>query len=130
MLTFGADNRIMDGQDGREDTREYVPATASADADVPPVAVEGTREGDGVLKIGALLPQTGSLAFLGPPEFAGAELAIEDINAAGGVLGEPVEWLARRLGRHLHRHRHRRRSTVSSARTSTPSSVPPPRRCP
>jgi len=49
--------------------------------------VEGTREGDGVLTIGSILPQTGSLAFLGPPEFAGVQLAVEEINAAGGVLG-------------------------------------------
>jgi ABC-type branched-subunit amino acid transport system substrate-binding protein len=47
--------------------------------------------GDGVLKIGTLLPQTGSLAFLGPPEEAGVALAIEEVNAAGGVLGKPVE---------------------------------------
>jgi ABC-type branched-subunit amino acid transport system substrate-binding protein len=46
--------------------------------------------GDGVLKVGTLLPQTGSLAFLGPPEFAGVKLAIKDINAAGGVLGKDV----------------------------------------
>jgi len=49
------------------------------------------KQGDGVLKIGTLLPQTGDLAFLGPPEFAGVDLAIKDINAAGGVLGKPVE---------------------------------------
>ena len=48
-------------------------------------------EGDGVLKIGTNLPQTGSLAFLGPPEFAGVDLAIQEINEAGGVLGNPVE---------------------------------------
>lgn len=46
---------------------------------------------DGVLTVGSLLPQTGSLAFLGPPEFAGVDLAIQDINAAGGVLGKDVE---------------------------------------
>ena len=34
------------------------------------------------LKIGTALPATGSLAFLGPPEFAGVGLALEDINAA------------------------------------------------
>src|SRR5918997_2523721 len=45
---------------------------------------------DGVLKIGTLLPQTGSLAFLGPPEFAGVDLAAKEINAAGGVLGKDV----------------------------------------
>jgi branched-chain amino acid transport system substrate-binding protein len=42
------------------------------------------------LKIGSLLPETGSLAFLGPPEFAGVDVAIKEINAAGGVLGKPV----------------------------------------
>ena len=35
-------------------------------------------------------PETGSLAFLGPPEFAGAQLAVNEINAAGGVLGQDV----------------------------------------
>ena len=48
-------------------------------------------KGDGVLKVGTLLPQTGDLAVLGPPEFAGVELAIQDINKAGGVLDKPVE---------------------------------------
>lgn len=43
------------------------------------------------LKVGTLLPATGSLAFLGPPEFAGVTLAVNDINAAGGVLDKPVE---------------------------------------
>ena len=47
-------------------------------------------EGDGTLTLGSLLPSTGDLAFLGPPEFAGVDLAIEDMNAAGGVLGEDV----------------------------------------
>ncbi len=48
--------------------------------------------GDGVLKLGGVIPLTGALAFLSPPEIAGAELAVADINAAGGVLGKPVEW--------------------------------------
>ncbi len=48
--------------------------------------------GDGVLKLGGVLPLTGALAFLSPPEIAGVELAIQDINDAGGVLGKPVEW--------------------------------------
>jgi neutral amino acid transport system substrate-binding protein len=48
---------------------------------------------EGSLTFGGLLPETGSLAFLGPPEIAGALLAVEDINAAGGVLGNPVVWI-------------------------------------
>lgn len=47
-------------------------------------------EGDGVLTIATVLPETGNLAFLGPPEFAGAELAVQEINEAGGVLGTDV----------------------------------------
>ena len=35
-------------------------------------------------------PQTGDLAFLGPPEFAGVQTAVDDINAAGGVMGKDV----------------------------------------
>ena len=47
-------------------------------------------KGDGVLTVGSLLPSTGDLAFLGPPEFAGVDLAVKDINEAGGVLGKDV----------------------------------------
>ena len=42
----------------------------------------GGPVGDLTLKIGTALPQTGSLAFLGPPEEAGVALAIKDINEA------------------------------------------------
>jgi branched-chain amino acid transport system substrate-binding protein len=56
-----------------------------------PTAEQSAPQGDGTLKIGTILPQTGSLAFLGPPEFAGVNLAAKEINAAGGVLDEDVE---------------------------------------
>lgn len=85
VLTMGADNRIDDEQ------TVYLPAKAADDADVAAVPVVGTRAGDGVLRIGTLLPVTGSLAFLGPPEIAGVNLAIQEINEGGGVLGKPVE---------------------------------------
>jgi branched-chain amino acid transport system substrate-binding protein len=52
-------------------------------------------DGDGAasqdpLIVGTILPLTGTLAFLGPPEVAGVGLAVDDINAAGGVLGNDV----------------------------------------
>lgn len=50
----------------------------------------GGEESAEPLHLGTLLPETGNLAFLGPPEFAGVDLAIEEINAAGGVFGEDV----------------------------------------
>lgn len=42
---------------------------------------------ENTFKVGTILPITGSLAFLGPPEIAGVGLAVADINAAGGVNG-------------------------------------------
>lgn len=42
------------------------------------------------LVIGTLLPVTGSLAYLGPPEIAGVDLAIQEINEAGGTNGVEV----------------------------------------
>ena len=45
-----------------------------------------------MLRLGGLLPETGNLAFLGPPEFVGVDL-LREINAAGGVNGADVEWL-------------------------------------
>jgi branched-chain amino acid transport system substrate-binding protein len=58
----------------------------AASGDESSAATEGSP-----LIIGTLLPQTGSLAYLGPPEVAGVELAVQEINEAGGVLGEDVE---------------------------------------
>lgn len=63
---------------------------ACGGGDDDPKKEDSAAKGDGVLTVGMLLPQTGSLAFLGPPEFAGVDLAIKDINEAGGVLGKDV----------------------------------------
>lgn len=46
--------------------------------------------GGGNMVIGALLPLTGTLAYLAPPESAAIKLAVSDINKAGGVLGKDV----------------------------------------
>lgn len=74
---------------GGGDTASTSASTTTAGA-VTSTTTGGSASADGVLTIGTLLPVTGDLAFLGPPEVAGARLAIEDINAAGGVLGKDV----------------------------------------
>ena len=56
-------------------------------------AAGSRRQTNGVLRIGALLPHTGDLASAGPPMFAGAQLAVREINAAGGVLDRQVVWV-------------------------------------
>jgi ABC-type branched-subunit amino acid transport system substrate-binding protein len=63
----------------------------AAESAAPSGSSAASCEADGVLKIGSILPQTGNLAFLGPPEFAGVALAVQEINEAGGVLGNPIE---------------------------------------
>ena len=85
ILQFGDDNKID------SDATEYVLAgdEANAATDEGPAPAPAGAAG-APLKIGYLLPLTGNLAFLGPPEIAGFDLAISDINAAGGVLGAPV----------------------------------------
>ncbi len=54
--------------------------------------------GDGVLRIGTLFPMSGDVASIGPGMVAAVEIAVRDINAAGGVLGQPVEAVYRDSG--------------------------------
>lgn len=56
---------------------------------VPPSATAAPH-GDGVLTIGTLFPTTGSTSFLARAQDAGVELAVREINEAGGVNGKPV----------------------------------------
>ncbi len=43
------------------------------------------------IKIGASISATGPAAFLGDPEAKTLEMLVEELNAAGGIDGEPVE---------------------------------------
>ncbi len=51
----------------------------------------GTAVSKAPLKIGALLSFTGDLGDFGQPIFNGAQMAVDEINAGGGVLGNNVE---------------------------------------
>ena len=63
-----------------------VPEPTGAPSPVP--------KGDGVLRIGTLIPSSGSTAFLGASQTAAVAVAVAEINAAGGVNGTPVEVIA------------------------------------
>ncbi len=74
-------------------------APAEDPADEPEEPTEEPEEdveaGDpDALDLGYILPETGQLAFLGPPMITGVQLAVEEINEAGGVLGNPVNLLS------------------------------------
>ena len=51
-----------------------------------------TGTGDGRLTIGQLAPQTGSLSSIAPSLTTPVTTAIDEINAAGGVFGQPVSY--------------------------------------
>ncbi|AMY19275.1 amino acid/amide ABC transporter substrate-binding protein, HAAT family [Rhodococcoides kroppenstedtii] len=94
LALFGCSS--SDDSSSGGDTSASGGASASAEQTVntdctPEQATAGATPVTTPLKIGTLLPETGSLAFLGPPEVAGVQLAVNDVNAAGGVLGQPVE---------------------------------------
>lgn len=81
VYTFGPDNTLL-------------PEVAYQEGEIVPEGeanpIEGDPQkgaGDGTFTVGTLLPITGSLAFLGPPEVAGVKLAIKDIEEAGGIPG-------------------------------------------
>ena len=71
------------------------------DGDASPTATDEVPEDTGEdveppdsgapLKIGALLSFTGGLSDFGEPIFNGVEMAVDEINAAGGVNGQDVE---------------------------------------
>jgi neutral amino acid transport system substrate-binding protein len=66
-------------------------ASASAGKKDPAASCKApSTPGTDALKIGTILPLTGSLAYLQPPAQAGVGLAVDDINAAGGVLDQDV----------------------------------------
>jgi branched-chain amino acid transport system substrate-binding protein len=79
------------------------------------------------LKIGSLLPTTGSLAFLGPPEIAGVNLGIKEVNDAGGVLGKPVSITHRDSGDTKTDIATQSTTALLGPGCQRPSSVPPPR---
>lgn len=64
----------------------------------PPTKASVLPAGDGVLRIGTLFPLTGAQSYLGGGQAAGVALAVKEINDDGGVLGKPVQVLARDSG--------------------------------
>lgn len=69
--------------------------TAPAPTATPTATPEPTAtiepSGDGVLRIGDLVPATGTFQFLSAAQAAGVTTAVNEINDAGGVNGVPVE---------------------------------------
>ncbi len=54
---------------------------------VPITCSLSAKPADGVLSLGTLFPKTGAFAYSGPALDAGVQLAMKDINDAGGIPG-------------------------------------------
>lgn len=63
-----------------------------------PTATPVAPTGDGVLRIGDMTPVSGPLAAFAKAQAAGVELAVNEVNAAGGYNKVPVEVLHRGAG--------------------------------
>jgi ABC-type branched-subunit amino acid transport system substrate-binding protein len=76
-----------------EGTPATTPSPAeTASAQTPPAQTPPARPTTATpLKLGLLLAYTGDLSDFGPAHENAARLAVKEINAAGGVLGAPIE---------------------------------------
>lgn len=84
------DPTAQDSQEMAEAEPTDVP-TQAVTAEEPPEATEAVATSDEPLKLGYILPETGGIAFLGPGMIGAVELAVQEINEAGGVLEQDVE---------------------------------------
>ncbi|MGB4777568.1 ABC transporter substrate-binding protein [Microbacterium sp.] len=91
LAIVGAGAFVLSGCSSSSTPTASESASPTAEEKVDPAANCAPGDpGTGPLQIATILPQTGNLAYLNPPAEAGAGLAVEDINAAGGVLDQPV----------------------------------------
>ncbi len=87
IYRIGADS-VIDWEGG---TTVTVGDPANASQVTPAAPARDVPATGGALTIGGLLPSTGPLDWLGAGMRLAAELAVADINAAGGVNGVPLE---------------------------------------
>ncbi|WP_152979669.1 substrate-binding domain-containing protein [Mesorhizobium sp. 1M-11] len=74
------------------DRRTMLAGTAGAlAAGIVPGALRRAVAADGEFKIGLLIPLSGPAALFGPSNQGCAELAADEVNAAGGVLGRKIK---------------------------------------
>src|SRR5882757_6736983 len=74
-------------QFGRRSFLQLVPGAA-----LTLTGLRAVRAADEPLRVGSILSVTGPAAFLGEDMKAGLQLAVEEINAAGGINGRKIVW--------------------------------------
>jgi branched-chain amino acid transport system substrate-binding protein len=70
---------------------KYLLGTAVAGALFGATALWTAQAAEPPLKVGLLEDISGDLAFMGMPKLHGSQLAVEEINKSGGILGRQIE---------------------------------------
>jgi ABC-type branched-subunit amino acid transport system substrate-binding protein len=83
---FGPFNQLDQGK------TEFLRAGNEANATKAAPKTSNGAKTTGPLILGALMTAPSATSVTSAARFAGARLAIKEINAAGGVLGQPVQW--------------------------------------
>jgi branched-chain amino acid transport system substrate-binding protein len=83
---FGQSNQLDQGK------TEFLRAGNEANATTAAPKTSNGAKTVGPLIFGALMTAPSATSVTSAARFAGAKLAIKEINAAGGVLGQPVQW--------------------------------------
>ena len=86
LILTGLSANFLTACGGGDQTATAPTTTPTTEASAAPSATTGA---DG-LKLGALLPATGDLSSIGQNMPVAAKLAVDTINACGGVNGKPV----------------------------------------
>ena len=73
--------------------RDFVKAATVVGASAA-LGFPGILKADDTIKIGHLTPRTGFVGQIGEYGFKGATLAVEELNAAGGILGRKIDLIA------------------------------------
>src|SRR5690606_26955088 len=84
-LTLAACGSDSDDNDAADEPTDDATTSQTSEENFTNDECAGNTSSADTFKVAGILPLTGNLAFLGPPEVAGVGLAVSDINAAGGV---------------------------------------------
>jgi len=85
--------------DGKVARRDFLKMSALAGASLlspgVPFITRRASAKEGVVKYGTMHPLTGPYSALGADQVHATELAVEEWNAKGGILGRKIEWVYR-----------------------------------
>ena len=87
LAACGSDDSSTPSAQDTNEPSETPTESESAPASFTNDKCKNNQNSGNAFYVGGILPLTGTLAYLGPPEVAGVGLAVSEINAAGGVNG-------------------------------------------